>query len=481
MIQIKETLSQGLTREFEVTIPAVEIEKKVNLHLENLGKKVKISGFRPGKVPLPLLKQRYQSEALSKVIEDLVEKGVQQVVKENNLKPALKPKVNLKSFEEGKDLAFEVNMEILPVIKDIKLDNLSFKKYVVDVPAEDVTQVLERLAKQHSHTHPIKTDRKTKKGDVVIIDFEGSIDKKPIQDGAGKGHHLELGSGSFIPGFEDQLIGKDKGAHVTVKVTFPKDYHEESYANKPANFEVTITDIHELHLSKIDDEFAKKNGFESLKQLKEWIEKKLSSDFEAQSFLNTKRQVLDALAERFTFDVPKNMIELEFENIWEQFCREIGVEQDKAANENAQNKSSSKAFEAATGESEETLRKEYKAIAERRVRLGLLIAEIGNRHTITVTPQELSNALMTRAREFPGQEKEVFDYYRQNESAMATLRAPIFENKVVEFILGQSKVTDKSVTPKEFEKFLTQEEEEAEKKILASVKKPKPSSKKKDV
>ena len=477
-MQITETLSQGLKREFEVTVPAKEIEVKLNTHLVSIGKKVKVPGFRPGKMPLPLLKQRYKSDALSEVLEELVEKGAQQIIKDNKLKLALKPKVNLKSFEEGKDLVFEVNLEILPTIGTIKLDDFSFEKHIVTVPSKAISGVLENLAKRNRKTRPLQKLRKTQKGDIVIIDFEGFIEKEPIEGGAGKNHALELGSGTFIPGFEEQLIGQEKGAHVNVKVTFPKEYHEERYANKPARFDVKIIDIHEADPIVIDTALAETLGFESLEAMKEWVEKSISKDYVTQSFLNTKRHVLDALAERFTFEVPQNMVELEFKNIWDQLCRELGIDQSEAANANAENKAGAKSFEEAAGKKEEDLKREYEAIAERRVRLGILLAEIGNRENITVTNQELMNALTVRAREFPGQEKEVFDFYRNNESAMASLKAPLFENKVIEFILGKSKVTEKSITPEELEKLLSFEEKEAEKKISLEAKKHKKPSKK---
>lgn len=479
-MQITETLSQGLKREFEVTVKASEIEAKLNTHLESIGKKVKVPGFRPGKIPLSLLKQRYKADALSEVLEALVEKGTRQIVKDNKLKLALKPKVNLKSFEEGKDLVFEVSTEILPTIGDIKLDDFSFEKLVVTVPPKAISGVLENLAKRNRKTHPLKKQRKTQQGDIVIIDFEGFIENEPIEGGSGKNHALELGSETFIPGFEDQLIGHEKGSHINVKVTFPKEYHEDRYANKPARFDVTITDIHEAEPIAIDTALAEKLGFESLEAMKEWVEKSISKDYITQSFLNTKRQVLDVLAERFTFEVPQNMLELEFKNIWEQLCRELGIDQTEAANANTEGKTKPKTIEEAAGKKEEDLRREYETIAERRVRLGILLAEIGNRENITVTNQELMNALTLRAQEFSGQEREVFDFYRNNESAMATLKAPIFENKVIEFILSQSKVTEKSITPEELEKFLALEEKEAEKRISLEAKKHKKPSKKKN-
>jgi trigger factor len=477
-MQIKETLSQGLKREFDIKIPASEVEKKLNTRLETIGKKVKIPGFRPGKVPLDLLKKRFKAEVLAEVLEECVENGIKQAIKEKNIKPSLKPNVDVKSYEEDKDLDFEVKMEILPVIEEINLDNLSFEKYVVTVPPEAISNVIENIAKKNRKTRPIEKLRKTEKGDVVIIDFEGFIEDLPIEGGAGKAHPLELGSGSFIPGFEDQLIGHHKGSQVDVNVTFPEEYHEDRYANKPARFDVTITDIHEADPIAIDSALATKLGFESLEAMQAFVEKNISNNYTDHSFLNTKRHVLDALAERFTFEVPENMINMEFENIWEQLCRELGIDQKNTSNTNLKKDEKAKSFEELAGKSEEDLRREYKTIAERRVRLGLLLAEIGNRNNIAVGNQELLNALMAKAKEFPGQEKAVFDFYRNNESAMASLRAPIFENKVVDFILSQSKVTEKKISPEALEKLLSLEEEEAEKKISAQTEKPKKPKKK---
>lgn len=479
-MQIKETLSQGLKRGFEIKIPAAEIEKKLVVRLKAIGAKVKIPGFRPGKVPLDLLKKRYNAEALAEVLEQCIDQGVKQALTEKKLKPSLQPKVDVKSYEEGQDVNFDVELEILPTIGDINLEGLSFEKYVVDIPAKSISRVLEDVAKRNRETRPIQKDRKTKKGDVVIIDFEGFIDDALIEGGSGKAHPLELGSGSFIPGFEDQLVGHDKGSKVTVKVAFPKDYHEEKYAGKPARFDVAIVDIHEADPTVIDAALATKLGFESLEAMQEQVKKSLSQNYEAQCFMNTKRHVLDALAERFAFEVPQNMVEMEFENIWKQLLRELGIDEKDASNVNITEEEHKKTFEKLAGKKEEELKKEYDIIAERRVRLGLLLAEIGTRNELGVNNQELLNALMVKAREFPGQERQVFDFYRNNEAAMASLRAPIFEDKVVDFILAKSTVTEKKLTPEELEKFLTEEEIQAEKKVASQSEKAQKPKKKKD-
>ncbi len=478
-MQVKETLSKGLKRAYEVTISAKEIDDKLNKRLETIGKSAKLPGFRPGKIPLQILKQHYKADALSKVLESAVDESVKKILKENDLQPALKPNVEIKSFEDGKDLVVSIDMEILPQIDKIDLNNLSFEKHVVEVPEKNVARVLETLAKRSRTSRPLEKPRKTKSGDIVIIDFKGFIKGKEIDGGSGENHPLELGAGEFIPGFENQLISKEKGDYVEVKVTFPKEYHEAEYANQPARFDVTIKDIHEADPIKIDKALAEKLGFDSVDKMKEAVEKSISKDYEAQSFLSIKRHVLDALSDRFTFDIPQSMIDLEFESIWEQLCRELGIDQSGAANANATEKKSAKSFKDATGKTEEELKREYRTIAERRVRLGILLAEIGKRNSINVTNQELINALTAKTREYPGQEKEVFEFYKNNEQAMASLRAPIFENKVIDFILNQSKVKEKKISPEELEKLLIKEEEEAEKKILSASKKEKKDKSKK--
>ncbi|EKE09779.1 MAG: hypothetical protein ACD_16C00110G0014 [uncultured bacterium] len=472
-MQIKQTHSKGLKRTFDVIFPAKDIEAKINAQLEKIGAKAKVPGFRPGKIPLVILKQRYQTEALSKVLDQCVDESVVKVIKDNELQPCMKPKVDLKSFNDKEDLVFSINMEVLPTIGDIKFDNLSFEKYSVKVPHKTVQQVLENFALRTRETHPLKKRRKTKMGDIVIIDFEGFIKDEPIEGGQGQNHLLELGSGSFVPGFEDQLIDQEKGTRIDVKVTFPKDYHEKHYARKSARFNVHLKDIHEAEPPVVDDKLAKKLGFSSVKEMEEGVKKSISKDYDAQAFISTKRHVLDALAERFIFEAPQSMVDLEFENIWRQFCEEVGIDQSKAANVNAKGKVGSKTFEEITGQTEDILRAEYKIIAERRVRLGLLLAEIGRRNNIKVASQELASAVKAKALEYPGQEKRVFDYYRDNEAALNSLKAPIFENKVIDYILTQVKISEKSITPEDLQKLLLKDEEDAEKQVLSQVKKKK--------
>ncbi len=461
-MQIKEIASTGLKREYDVTVSASDIEKFLKEQLETIGKQVKMPGFRPGKIPLALLKQRYESSALKEVLEDCLNKAVKEVVKKFDLTPALRPNVEIKSYDVGKDLELHVSLEVFPVVGDVDLKGLTFKNYVVKIPENEVTEALSGLAKSYRKSASLKKDRKSVKGDIVLIDFEGTIGKDPIEGGSGKAYRLELGSGSFIPGFEDQLIGHKKGDDVDVKVRFPKEYHDAKCADKEAHFKVKIKDVQEFEPVVLDDAFAAELQFESLEKLREVVKERLASDYKTQSALNTKRHVLDALAEAFPIDVPQGLVDIEFGTIWEQLLREVKVKPD--------DKDFAKRLKEVSGTDEKELRETYRHVAERRVCLGILLAEFGKRHNIKISGQDLTEGLIAKAKEFPGQEREVVDFYRNNEDALASLRAPLFEQKVIEFILSQSTVKDVELTPEEFEKTLTKEEEEAEKKVSSKKK-----------
>lgn len=463
-MKIKETLNKGLKREYELVIPADFIEKKLNDRLMKLGKKAKVPGFRPGKVPLPMLKQQYGMEVLGEVLEKSVDDSVNEVIEKNKLSPALRPEIEAKEqYEEGKDLQIIVKMEVLPEVDEIKLDGLKFDKLQPKIDTKKVDEAINDLAKRHRDTKPIEKARKTKKGDIAIIDFEGWIGKKAIDGGKGESHPLELGSGEFIPGFEDQLIGKDKGEKVEVKVNFPEEYGQPDLAGQEARFEVVVKDIHEAEKTKVDDELAKKMGFEDLKSCREAIEGYVTREDRDLAFMHTKRTVLDALEDKCKFEVPDNMVKAEFDTIWHQMLHEADIAHQCSADAANKNDTGSKSFKDATGKSEDELKKEYEAIAARRVRLGLLLADIGKRNEITVSEGELTQALVAEARRYPGQEKEVIDYYRSNSNALAALRAPIFEDKVVDFILSKAKVTDKDVTHDELKAMLESDDEVSEK------------------
>lgn len=471
-MKIKETLNKGLKREYELVIPADFIETKLNARLQKLGKKAKVPGFRPGKVPLEMLKQQYGMEVLGEVLETTVDDGIKKIVQDNKLQPSLRPEIDAKKqYEEGKDLEVTVKMEVLPEVQEVKLDGMKIEKLTPKVDQKKVDQAIDDLAKRHRDTKPIEKARKTKKGDIAIIDFEGWVGKKAIEGGKGENHPLELGSNEFIPGFEEQLIGKDKGEKVEVKLTFPADYGQPDLAGQDARFEVTIKDIHEAEKPKIDDGLAKKMGFEDLKSCREAIEGFITREDKDLAFMHTKRSVLDSLEEKCKLEVPENMVKAEYDSIWHQMLHEAGIGHECSAASANGNKVEGKTFKDATGKTEAELKKEYEAIAQRRVRLGLLLADIGKRNEITVAEGEITQALIAEARRYPGQEKEVIDYYRNNNNALASLRAPIFEDKVVEFILSKAKVTEKEVTHDQLKDLLEADDEMPSKSKKESAKK----------
>lgn len=472
-MQITETLSQGLKREYKVSIPAASVTTQYTQQLQKIGAKVKMPGFRPGKVPMQLLEQRYSQDARRDVIETSIEEAATKIVKDNQLRPSLRPIIDIESFDAGQDLVFSVKYEVLPEIDEVSFDGLAFEKYVLAIDDKQVDEAIQKLADRNKQTKPIDATRPAKKGDLVIIDFDGSVDGKKIEGGQGKKAALELGSNTFIPGFEDQIIGHNQGENFDIHVNFPEAYHEAKLAGKPAVFAITLHEIRESEAVKIDEEFAKNLGMESLSQLQEFIKKQIGAQHNQMGFVHVKRQLLDKLAEHHDFEIPSRMVEQEFENIWHQLCHELEIDHACGGEETA-NRNGSKTIEEATGQKEEEARKEYQDIAARRVRLGLLLADIGKRNNINISNQELSEAMWAQARSYPGQEKEVIEYYRKNESAMAALRAPLFEDKVVQFILGKTKVTEKPVSAEEMVKLTTVEndgEKSQEKKTTKKTKK----------
>lgn len=433
-MQVTETKTEGLKREFTILVPAATIEEHVNARLAEVGKNASLPGFRPGKVPMKVIAERYRGAVMGEVLERTVNDATAQAVKERDLRPALQPKVEIISFDEGKDLEFSVAMEVLPEIVVGELGKITLERLKATAPAEDVEKAMENLAGQHAHAHPIHAARPAAKGDVVEIDFVGKLDGVPFEGGSGNGFDLELGSGMFIPGFEEQLIGAEKGAAVEVKVTFPAEYHAKDLAGKETTFDVTVKEIKEVHKHEINDELAKHEGLENVAALREAVKGRIEAEFQQVSRQRLKRALLDALDESHKFEIPPAMLENEFEAIWKT------IEEAKTTG----------TLDAAdVAKSEDALKEEYRAIAERRVRLGLLLAEIGRVNNIQVTKEDLQRAMFQQARNFPGQERQVFEYFTKNPEAMEQFHAPLFEEKTVDFILELVKLEDREVTPQE--------------------------------
>jgi len=438
-MQVIEKPADGLKRTFNVVVPTAAIEEKVNTRLTEVGQQVRLPGFRPGKVPMNLLKKRFGESVRGEVLEKTVDESVQAALAEKALKPAVQPKVELVKFEEGQDLEFSVQLEVLPEIT-AEVGAIELTRPTAQVGEFEMSKALEGV--QRTKATAEKVDREAQKGDVVLADFVGRIDGEAFQGGSVQGASIEIGAGNYIPGFEDQLTGAKAGEKRIVKVTFPAEYpNSPNLAGKDAEFEVDVKEVRELRLPTLDDDFAKGVGDTGIESLKSRLRDYLQQNHDAASRQRMKRQLLDKLAESHSFDVPQGLVDIEFESIWrqmEQVTRGGQVDPEDV------------------GKTEDQLKAEYRAIAERRVRLGLLLSDIGQRAGVMVTPDDLKSAITQEALRYPGQEAAVVDYYQRNPQALEAFRAPLFEEKVVDHLIAKATVTDKQVT---VEELLSDEEE----------------------
>jgi len=437
-MNITEVKNEGLTREFKIIIPNLDVEDLVKKRLADISPKIKIAGFRNGKVPPAELKRRYGKSTREEVLGDIVQNSIQKVLKDHELTPAMQPQISQVKNTEGEDVEFILTIENTPHIEPKPMDNVSIERLKVTINEDEVDERLKMICEHNFTPEPLKKERAAGSGDIVTIDFDGELENgSKIDGGSGTGFDLELGANVFIPGFEDQLIGAKKGSTVTVKVPFPKTYHEKKLAGKNAIFTVTIHEISEKKPSKANDEFAKKMGFEALGELRKVIYSDIEAGYNDLIRTHMKRQLLDALADDYSFDVPQTMVESEFNSIWHQLEHAL------------KNSTREEVLGEDVDKNEEDLKAEYRQIAIRRVRLGLLLAEIGRRQSVTVTPDELRKAIVAEAQRFPGQEQQVFEYYSKNKDVLMQLRAPLFEEKVVDHIFSTIKVTEKTVTAQE--------------------------------
>ena len=441
-MQVTETLADGLKREYRVVVPASDLDAKVNARLDDLKGRVRINGFRPGKVPVAHLKRVYGRAVMAETIDEAVREANASIVSDNGYKLAMEPKVTLPEAEgevnavvEGKaDLAYSVAIEILPKIELADFSTISLDKLTAEVADEEVDAAVGKIAEQNRPFLPKGEGAKAETGDKVTVSFKGTIDGQPFEGGTGEDIAVELGSKSFIPGFEEQLAGIAAGETRTVTATFPANYLTKDLAGKEAAFEVVAKSIEAPGTAALDDEFAKSLGMESLDKLKEAVRGRITAEHAAESRRKVKRALLDALDERHKFELPPTMVEEEFANVWRTVTSDLEAQNRTFADENT---------------TEEAAKAEYRGIAERRVRLGLVIAEIGARNDIKVTDDEMNRAVVERARQFPGQEQQIWDYYRKSPEAVASLRAPLYEEKVVDFLLELVKATEKTVSREE--------------------------------
>ncbi len=430
-MQVTEIANEGLKREFKIQIPASQISGQVDARLSELGKTARLPGFRPGKVPMSLLKKQFGQQLMGEILEKTVSETSQKTIDERGLRPAAQPRVEITKFEDGQDLEFSVALEVLPEIVQPDYASITLERMKVEIADETVNETLERIAKQSREKKPAAEGKAAAQGDVVVIDFVGKIDGTPFENGAANDFELELGSNTFIPGFEEQLVGAKVGDKRDVNLNFPEDYGAKDLAGKAAVFECTVKQVMEFVDRAIDDELAKANGFENLDAMKKAVRERLEQEFAAVARARTKRQLLDVLAERTDFAAPPSLIESEFNGIWSR------VEEARKAGEKV-----------GDGD-EDKIKQEYLDIATRRVKLGLLLAEIGRQNNIQVSQDEMNRAVMQEAQRYPGQERQVFEFFQNNDQARATLRAPIFEDKTVDFIIEMAKVNERIVSREE--------------------------------
>ena len=450
-MQVTETLSQGLKREYNIVLSASDLASRLDAQLTDLKNKVKINGFRPGKVPVAHLKRVYGRSVMSDVVQEAITAANKQIVDDNGLRLAQEPKIELPTDQEAieaalearGDLNFKVALEVLPKFEVGEFTDVALERPVADVEDSEVEAAVQRLAQEQRVYADKPEGAKAETFDRVTVDFVGTLNGEPFEGGTSEGIEVVLGSNTFIPGFEEQLLGVTAGERRQVQATFPEAYAERKLAGQKADFDVTVKAVAGPEPFTIDDEFAKKFGAESLEQLKGQVRDRICVDYTRVSREKVKRKLLDALAARYSFEVPEGLVEQEFASIWAQVERE--------------HKASGRGF-AEENTTEEAARGEYRSIAERRVRLGLLLAEVGAKADVKVGEDELTQALIARARAFPGQEKQVWDFYRNNQQALAELRAPLYEEKVVDHILGLAKVEDRKVAAKEL---LQSDEDEA--------------------
>lgn len=446
-MQVTETLSDGLKRAYTVVLPASDIENRRMARLTNLAKTLRLPGFRPGKVPLPVVRQRYGTAVSAEVLEESVSEATRQMMTDRGLRPAMQPKIDLADQEAAvaataADVEFKIEMELLPDIPMPDFSGVALTRLKAEVSDETIDKTLANIASNNRQLVELTDEDKAARGevsgamigDVLTIDYLGKIDDVAFSGGTGTDQDVDIGGTGFIPGFAEQLIGMQPGDTRTISVTFPEDYGAKELAGKAATFDITAKQLRKAVTPEVNDEFATKMAFESLQELRDMIRSRTQSEYDQMSRLRLKRQLLDVLADMTAFPSPQTMVDQEFEQIWQR------LEADKAAG---------RLDEDDKEKDDETLRSEYRAIAERRVRLGLLLAEIGRVNNLTVTPDELARAMRAEASRYPGQEAQMIEFFRKYPQATDSLRGPIFEDKVVDYILELATVTEQPATPEE--------------------------------
>lgn len=435
-VKIEQTKSEKLKREYTVTVSAKQIDETVNQKIATLQKTIKMPGFRPGKVPLDMIKKTHGRNVMGEVLERSVQQGSQEVFKKENISPAAQPKIEVKSFDEGKDLVFEMKAEILPEVPAIDLKSITLTDYEIKVNDADIDDALERIREQHTGFAPIKGDRKAKKGDRAVIDYLGKNDGVPFDGGKAEGHPLELGSGSFIPGFEEQVIGLKKGDEKVISVTFPKEYHSEDLAGKEVTFDVKVNDIEEsTTFDKADEAFAESLGFKELETLKDAVKDQLTRESADASKALKKKELFDALEDAATFDVPEQMMDSEFDAIWKQYedSKTRGVQDPDLE-----------------GKSEKEIKNIYEEMAARRVRLGIMLTDVAKKEKVNITQEDLQRSALQYAMQFRGQEQQMLEMIQKSPEMLENFRGPLLEEKATDILFGKVKTDTKKLSLGEF-------------------------------
>jgi trigger factor len=445
-MQVTETLNEGLKRGYSITVPATELEAKVTEKLEEARKDFQMKGFRKGKAPAALMKKMFGKSVLGEAMQETIDQAMREHFEASGDRPALQPEVKMtkEDWQEGQDVEVSMTYEALPQVPEVALAEVELEKLVAEIDDAAVDEALQNLAGSASDYEDRRKGSKAKEGDQVVIDFKGSVDGAEFDGGAAEDFPLVLGSKSFIPGFEDQLVGAKAGDEVEVKVSFPAEYGAPHLAGKEASFAVTVKAVKAPKPAEIDDELAKRFGVESLDELKANIRTRLGDEYAQASRAIVKRRLMDALDERVSFELPPTLVDVEARQIAHQLWHEAHPEEhghDHGAIEPTE---------------------DQRKLAERRVRLGLLLAEIGNKHDITVPDQELQRAVFAQARQYRGQERQFLEFVQKNPQALQQIRAPLFEEKVVDFILELAKVSEKTVSKAELQKAIEDLENEGE-------------------
>ncbi len=433
-MQFKELSANGLNRQYEVVVEAKVVAEQIDKKLADIAKTAKIPGFRQGKVPAQVLKKRYGDSATAETIEQLTQNSSRDLMKEKDIRPAMTPKVSEFKYNEGEDLKFTLTVDLFPEIPELDFAKIKIERPLSEVKDSDVEGAMERLRARFRDLKVVEKPRAAKKGDVLTINFVGKIDGKEFEGGAADGFKVEIGAGQMIPGFEDELIGLKPNDEKSFEVTFPDDYGVEHLEGKKATFDVKLIDISDVILPELNAEFAEKLRFESVEELRKSVKEQVENDYNEMSRAIVKRRLFDELEKTLEFEIPQSMLQLEFDSIWENL---------KKAQANGD--------PTLIGRSDDDLKEEYTKVALRRVRLGLFLSEVGRKNDIKVTNDELRDAIFNQAKRYPGQVQKIFEFYNQNPEYLEDIRAPLYEDKTVDFIREKISYDDKKVDSESLE------------------------------